>query len=551
MKEIKNESGFSLAEVMVAAGLIGGLSLALMQITKNQSTLQRKSEIGMEVTTVVNSINQSLLRSEGCVNTIGGVGVTVANDMELTSIKTRRNTDLYVKDRKYNKFEISNITIKNLTKTADPISGKVFGEANLAVSIKKNLTANESSTMEKKFPLNFELDSSDRLQKCYSLTENAIDEGKVQSCHSIGGTYNSAGDNCDLSSSDDSHAASVQYTHNYVDKVITDVLDEKYLWITGEKSMSGPLTFQGSSSTVISSTKIETDEINSKTFSTTGVASLAGNTISESGTTFINKVTVKNSKSGSLKTVISGSDIKINGKTVATVDMLVEALNPTAKKAILKALVEASNGKDGVRAIIDATLNEITTKPSASGNCGTGFFVKSITYDKRGTVTYNCGQAIDTNVFSKSCPTGSLLKGFSALGDPICEYLFCNTTQIEISHPSSSIARSVLNLPSGTINQEYSAKATFASSIDSDMSGNTRHCYSYIKGTQNSSYIRVYSDPPHGTKSRKNRSRHNGDHTNACMSAISKKNVTSKYICKRSSPSAPLRWVNSGGHIWN
>lgn len=70
---LKASQGFSLAEVMVAAGLMGVLSLGVAQIMQNQQKTLVYAETKGEELEIFNRIRILLLDKAACENTFKGV----------------------------------------------------------------------------------------------------------------------------------------------------------------------------------------------------------------------------------------------------------------------------------------------------------------------------------------------------------------------------------------------------------------------------------------------------------------------------------------------
>ena len=90
--KIKNESGFTLVEVMVAVGLLGGLAVAGMSLFKNQNKAQKNVEKNYEVTTIANEIRNVLSTPANCLASLNGVnpsgGAVTYLKKEINSVLT-------------------------------------------------------------------------------------------------------------------------------------------------------------------------------------------------------------------------------------------------------------------------------------------------------------------------------------------------------------------------------------------------------------------------------------------------------------------------------
>ena len=68
---LRNDHGFSIVGVLVAAGMLGGLSLYLATVTRQQHVTQRKAETGAELVGLHHKIIAVLYDSDACLATLG------------------------------------------------------------------------------------------------------------------------------------------------------------------------------------------------------------------------------------------------------------------------------------------------------------------------------------------------------------------------------------------------------------------------------------------------------------------------------------------------
>ncbi len=186
--KIIRDKGFTLVEIVVAAGLISGLALVIMQMTRQQAVVQKRSEASFEISSISNTIVQNMLNNDACSNTLI-VGEVISDGVELDQIVNRNGNPLFVKDSVYGNRQVK---IKSL-KLEDVVvssggGANQYGELNLVVELEKmNNIIKGNKVIKKKIPLMVELDASDSLVKCYSATENAVSTAVEEACASNGG----------------------------------------------------------------------------------------------------------------------------------------------------------------------------------------------------------------------------------------------------------------------------------------------------------------------------------------------------------------------------
>ncbi|WP_417334787.1 hypothetical protein [Halobacteriovorax marinus] len=90
---LKNEGGFSLAQVIVAAGLLGVLSLAFMQLTKNMGQQQNFAQSKNDELELATNIRMLLNDERYCRVSIAGNGEKGAPDSPVTFRKSSNDED--------------------------------------------------------------------------------------------------------------------------------------------------------------------------------------------------------------------------------------------------------------------------------------------------------------------------------------------------------------------------------------------------------------------------------------------------------------------------
>ncbi len=248
LRILDGKDGFSLAEVMVAAGLIGALSLVMMKLTENQAVTQKRAESSFEINTISNIISQNLLVTEACSATLG-VGTAVVDNAVITNIRNRKGNVLFNTTNKYGnrQIKINAMTIDDVTINSGAGTNQ-YGELNLLIQFEKlSKVLSGNKLITKKFPVNVEVDSSGNLVKCYSSTENAVRSAKEEACSDLGGVFIEATDKCNLTTYSlatpvsDSDAVSTQHLLDFYNDKTAAVLDPRYVNTTGD-TMTGKLT---------------------------------------------------------------------------------------------------------------------------------------------------------------------------------------------------------------------------------------------------------------------------------------------------------------------
>ncbi len=85
-KLLKSESGFSLAEVMVAAGMVGVVSLAVTQLMQNMSKGSKKLQQDSEVSSIEQRIAQNMRKQSNCTASLRGTALAFGASIPITDL---------------------------------------------------------------------------------------------------------------------------------------------------------------------------------------------------------------------------------------------------------------------------------------------------------------------------------------------------------------------------------------------------------------------------------------------------------------------------------
>jgi type II secretory pathway pseudopilin PulG len=258
-KYFKNTSGFSLAEVTIAMGMLGILALGINQLAQTQVKTKKRVESNLDLISMSNTIAQLLTRKESCNETIG-VGKVIAKGVKLNKLTTKDGkTILEVNKASSHEDGIKNIVIRSMTiddVNLKTVNNKKFGTANLVVTMIRDSAVlktpdGKKETYTKKFPFQVVVDqATNALISCNPLTQNAIENTTNAFCSQMGGTYEAATKTCLLqeynnatytvmANNDSKTLVSTRHLHDFNRNIVQD----DYVNITGD-TMTGPLVVE-------------------------------------------------------------------------------------------------------------------------------------------------------------------------------------------------------------------------------------------------------------------------------------------------------------------
>ena len=191
-KIIFNIQGFSVAGLLVAAGMMGGLTMVLAQLTKQQFAIQRRAESGAEINEMSLKITRILQNEQACLNTIGkGTDLSLTTPPpDISSIHDKNNPPniVFTEGQAYRNrlIKVRDISLEDIN-----LPNSETGELNIQVTfVKRNPAVKGKKEDVKKFSITVELDGSGKVVRCTSHQDSSVAAAKKAVCTQWGGIYN-------------------------------------------------------------------------------------------------------------------------------------------------------------------------------------------------------------------------------------------------------------------------------------------------------------------------------------------------------------------------
>ena len=191
---VSGSEGFSLVSTMVAVGMMGLLSLALSQLTRQQVGIQKKVETYFEINNLSNKILRGLYDGDGCMETFG-INSDIIGGRTLSAIKNKNGEVVVDTVQKYGNrlIKVDSISIANVR-----ING-TSGQMDLQVVFEKlNKSIRGYKKTTQSYPLSVQVDSLKRLTQCtydYGGIYRVAAEGV---CKSLTGVFDPVSLSCSL-----------------------------------------------------------------------------------------------------------------------------------------------------------------------------------------------------------------------------------------------------------------------------------------------------------------------------------------------------------------
>lgn len=173
---MKNNNGLSLLELMIVGAALAGFALVGMQITKSSHRSTTKAAFDSDILLTTNEINSILSDPARCLATVGGQNA-VSTTTGINAIDTNKYYSIPSGMSPANGYGNAGLVIQNYTLSAtlaEVASNNTF----LFINIKnKNIIKGTSgpASVTKKIKIYVEVDASNNITKCRSLSNSSTD----------------------------------------------------------------------------------------------------------------------------------------------------------------------------------------------------------------------------------------------------------------------------------------------------------------------------------------------------------------------------------------
>jgi len=190
------ERGFSLLELMVVVGMIGGMALTITKIGEMGNRSVRTNEYMYEKNSFIQEIERYMLNKDFCEATLKNTSIT-DSPTDVSSVKSNSGREIFTVGETYGNRAVK---FKKLTLQADEPGNVVNTSvmASVVIEIEKMVQQAYGSEMEqRRFSVQVKTDENGRVETCYSATDNAVETARQMICEDFGGTFNDKNDRCE------------------------------------------------------------------------------------------------------------------------------------------------------------------------------------------------------------------------------------------------------------------------------------------------------------------------------------------------------------------
>lgn len=194
---LRNKSGLGLVEVLMAAGIAGGIALTVAKLSQDANRVTKTTETNNEINMFINDVAYTLSDKASCLATVPAG--TAANGASIPDIKKVVNGvstttyKLFNTAPGNNKYGNNSFSLASISTEKDP-DNKVY----LAIKITRhNAVVNGAKEIEKRIPLKVVFDGTgNNIASCYSDTDNIIAAAAEAACKGNSARWDAATGEC-------------------------------------------------------------------------------------------------------------------------------------------------------------------------------------------------------------------------------------------------------------------------------------------------------------------------------------------------------------------
>lgn len=168
---MKNQKGFSLVQLMIAAGMLSGIFVVSLKIMKNQNQMGKSSSEEFEIIYLFDDIRNQLASRKVCYKTLKNINLEAPSELEgIASVQENKEFTIQTFGSSGLYYGQKNISVESISyQVGDQESNIDDGEAFIKIDFNKSKSALGNTVVTKKLKIHLELDSNRKLTSCFAL----------------------------------------------------------------------------------------------------------------------------------------------------------------------------------------------------------------------------------------------------------------------------------------------------------------------------------------------------------------------------------------------
>lgn len=160
---LKSNDGFSLVQVVIAAGLMGLVAMFMLRMQENQRLSQNKMNFDAELNQLMNKLTSTFIQSDICLKNLEGFNV--GKEIELTEVVAPNDRKIFEVGELYGNrtLLLERISKKKFFYNNDE---KTYGDLSLNVTVRSNKKIFGNQTMTKSFDVIVYVDENEVITGC-------------------------------------------------------------------------------------------------------------------------------------------------------------------------------------------------------------------------------------------------------------------------------------------------------------------------------------------------------------------------------------------------
>lgn len=244
---LKKQSGFSLTELVIAVGIMGIVSLGVMELTNNQQKMQSFAKTKDAEVSLVRLARLSLLTNASCQINLQGrtvpSNIPEIVDPQGIQLLTSVAPNNAIGDAS-NRVVINRIRVESYDPTKPLVEGDNL--VDLKIRTIRQVTGSPDKQIEHSFLMRVQLDGAGQIVRCHTAISEVSDNLGEEFCDTTNGLWDTTNNICEHSvapacpavgSGSDEQLLTESCLENFED----NVLDDEYINIDGNETVDDKL----------------------------------------------------------------------------------------------------------------------------------------------------------------------------------------------------------------------------------------------------------------------------------------------------------------------
>jgi hypothetical protein len=193
---LKNEKGVSLVSTVIAMGLLGVITLGVMNVSRQGNKINKGMRETLDRNSILKRLHVLLLNSRACENTFNGINVYNSSGVVIPVLKDSRDQDVFTAGQKVGQLTVNSMRAYPIG-AAGSYSATSF---RFQFSLDGSGKGYSSKSITQNIVVQGALDATGQVLSCHTMDNEIVEQSVIQACNGLGAFYDDITKSCVISS---------------------------------------------------------------------------------------------------------------------------------------------------------------------------------------------------------------------------------------------------------------------------------------------------------------------------------------------------------------